>query len=217
MTPYQFNLIPTQGNSPLADSGQLLHRPAIGLKRSLEEDSKYFVAGEKLADAINTSIAVGEPLLLTGQPGTGKTQAAYYTAFQLGVKCIHFQVKSDSTARDLLYNFDMVRYFRDAHLQNIQHSHPDDETTKMDIKTLDKNLYIEKRALWKAFEKAKEKGVPQVLLIDEVDKAPRDFPNDHCHESVYQGIGNRPQRPHIIMGGQDCLYYSQKTYCNVAW
>ena len=183
MKPYLFNLIPPQGNTPLADSTQLLDRPAIQLKRSLEKDSPYFIAGTELADAINTAIAVGEPLLLTGQPGTGKTQAAYYTAFQLGVDCIHFQVKSDSTARDLLYDFDMVRYFRDAHLQNVQHRHPDTpDAVPKEMKELDKSDYIEKRALWVAFEEAKKKGVPQVLLIDEVDKAPRDFPNDLLHE-----------------------------------
>ncbi|GAH55719.1 unnamed protein product, partial [marine sediment metagenome] len=74
--------------------------------------AKKFVPGEQLEIAINTAIAVGEPLLITGEPGTGKTQAAYYTAYQLDVEpLIHFQVKSDSQARDLLYYFDTVRYF----------------------------------------------------------------------------------------------------------
>ena len=131
-----------------------------------------------MAEVINTAIAVGEPLLLTGQPGTGKTQSAYYTAFQLGVKCIHFQVKSDSTAKDLLYDFDMVRYFRDAHLQNVQQ----EQLSNGNPNTLNKDDYIEKRQLWEAFELGKKKGVSQVLLIDEIDKAPRDFPNDLLHE-----------------------------------
>lgn len=86
--------------------------------------------------------------MLTGEPGTGKTQAAYY----------------------------MVRYFRDAHVQNA------DQQQSGEKKALDRSKYIEKRALWLVFEKAKKKGMPQVLLIDEIDKASRDFPNDLLHE-----------------------------------
>lgn len=171
MNTYPFDLIPERGREANADQSWLVKRPAIKNKRSLEQDAPYFVAGQVLADAINTSIAVGEPLLLTGQPGTGKTQTAYYVAFHLGVQCIHFQVKSDSSARDLLYDFDMVRYFRDAHSQ---------DGSKNGAPT--KEAYIEKRALWIAFEEAQKQGVPQVLLIDEIDKAPRDFPNDLLHE-----------------------------------
>ena len=119
MNNYPFDLVPPEGQTPIEDNSWLAKRPSSENKRSLEKDASYFIAGAALADAINTAIAVGEPLLLTGEPGTGKTQAAYYTAFQLGVECIHFQVKSDSSARDLLYDFDMVRYFRDAHIQNV--------------------------------------------------------------------------------------------------
>ena len=174
MNAYSFNLIPEQGRTPTADVAQLAHRPILGHKRTLEDDAAKFVAGPALSDAINTAIAVGEPLLLTGQPGTGKTQTAYYVAFQLGVQCIHFQVKSDSSAKDLLYHFDMVRYFRDAHLNN--------GNSNNGAASLDKEDYIEKRALWTAFEEGKRQQVPQVLLIDEIDKAPRDFPNDLLHE-----------------------------------
>ncbi len=169
MRNYPFDLVPAEGRTPIEDNSWLAKRPFSEKERSLEKDAPDFVAGAALADAINTAIAVGEPLLLTGEPGTGKTQAAYYAAYQLGVKCIHFQVKSDSTARDLLYDFDMVRYFRDAHLESASGK-------------LDKSKYIDKRALWWSFEIAKEKGIPQVLLIDEIDKAPRDFPNDLLHE-----------------------------------
>jgi MoxR-like ATPase len=173
---YRFDLVPPQGKTPLADTTWLAKRPFSENERSLEKDAPNFIAGSALADAINTAIAVGEPLLLTGEPGTGKTQAAYYAAYQLGVKCIHFQVKSDSTARDLLYDFDMVRYFRDAHLQNLTQQEAGEKNE------LIKGRYIDKRALWQAFDLAEKKGVPQVLLIDEIDKAPRDFPNDLLHE-----------------------------------
>lgn len=134
-------------------------------KDALKDDAACFVPGEALEEAINTALLVGEPLLLTGEPGTGKTQAAYYVAWKLGLgDVLHFQVKSDSTAQDLLYHFDSVRYFHDAHLRAGE--------------TLCKMDYVEKRPLWKALASDK----PRVLLIDEIDKAPRDFPNDLLHE-----------------------------------
>jgi|UPI00036CC47A MoxR-like ATPase len=170
MADYSFNLIPPQANNTLADNRVLAARPLR--ERSLTHDAPRFVAGDALADAINTAIAIGEPLLLTGEPGTGKTQAAYYVAHYLGVTCFRFQVKSDSTARDLLYDFDTVRYFRDAHLQ------ADDGG----VAVLDKSTYLSPRPFWQAIAEGKAKGVPQVLLIDEIDKAPRDFPNDLLHE-----------------------------------
>jgi MoxR-like ATPase len=176
MTQYPFDLVPPKGRTPLENNSWLAKRPFAKKLGSLKKDASFFVAGEALADAINTAIALDEPLLLTGEPGTGKTQTAYYAAFQLGVECIHFQVKSDSTARDLLYDFDMVRYFRDANIQNVRTEESDGN------KELDRAAYIDKRALWNAFELARKKSMPQVLLIDEIDKAPRDFPNDLLHE-----------------------------------
>jgi len=123
------------------------------------------VPDEGLQEAINTALAVCEPLLLTGEPGTGKTQTAYYVAWKLRLgDVLHFQVKSDSTAQDLLYHFDSVRYFHDAHL--------------LAGMTLSKTNYVEERPLWTALTADK----PRVLLIDEIDKAPRDFPNDLLHE-----------------------------------
>ncbi len=176
MSNYPFDQVLPQADAPIEDNSWLARRPFMDKDHSLKEDARYFVAGDALADAINTAIAVGKPLLLTGEPGTGKTQAAYHAGWRLGVECIHFQVKSESTARDLLYDFDMVRYFRDAHLGNI-----DPRQDEAD-RALRKGEYLDMRPLWRAFELGKEKGIPQVLLIDEIDKAPRDFPNDLLHE-----------------------------------
>jgi len=166
MSGYVFQMVNGANPGQLKDNSLLKQRPITRLGRSFEEDSKRFVAGEELETAINTALAVGDPLLLTGEPGTGKTQAAYYTAFKLNVEpVLHFQVKSDSTARDLLYYFDTVRYFHDAHLRK-----PDE--------VLEKEDYVEPRAMWEALTSDE----PRVLLIDEIDKAPRDFPNDLLHE-----------------------------------
>ncbi|UOG91459.1 MAG: MoxR family ATPase [Candidatus Thiothrix sulfatifontis] len=158
---YPFNLLAQSDSQAVLDALQNRRIPKDGLKT----DAPRFVPDIDLQEAINTALAVGEPLLLTGEPGTGKTQAAYYVAWKLGLgDVLHFQVKSDSTAQDLLYHFDSVRYFHDAHL--------------LAGATLSKTNYVEERPLWTALTSDK----PRVLLIDEIDKAPRDFPNDLLHE-----------------------------------
>ena len=169
MKSYPFNLVQYERPGQVADNSILAERPFTESDRSFAADARRFVPGRRLETAINTSIAVGEPLLVTGEPGTGKTQAAYYTAYKLNVEpVIHFQVKSESGAGDLLYHFDTVRYFHDAH--------------EKEGKVLNKKDYLEQRALWLAFDRARETGLPPIVLIDEIDKAPRDFPNDLLHE-----------------------------------
>ncbi len=169
MTDYPFKLVNYGRGGPLKNPEKaLLNRPFIKMPKGFAEDARFFVPGDELETAINTAIAVGEPLLVTGEPGTGKTQAAYYAAYNLGIEpVLHFQVKSDTIARDLLYHFDAVRYFHDANIK------------KGSCKSLpDKSKYVEKRLLWEAMDS----GMPRILLIDEIDKAPRDFPNDLLHE-----------------------------------
>ncbi len=174
MSNYPFHVVKYERQGEFGDKTLLSQRPFAEIDRSFKADARRFVPGALLDTAINTAIAVGEPLLITGEPGTGKTQTAYYAAYKLGVEpVIHFQVKSDSTAHNLLYFFDTVRYFHDAHLRPLE---------SQQHTSLNKQDYVEPRALWYAFTRAKEKGVPQVVLIDEIDKAPRDFPNDLLHE-----------------------------------
>jgi MoxR-like ATPase len=166
MGTYPFHLVRYDREGPLEDITLLLKRPFVAINASFTADAKRFVPGEQLEIAINTALAVGAPLLITGEPGTGKTQAAYYTAYKLGIEpVLHFQVKSDSSARDLLYHFDTVRYFHDANVRKDGELPP-------------KAAYVERRALWEAIASP----TPRVLLVDEIDKAPRDFPNDLLHE-----------------------------------
>jgi len=166
MNNYKFNLVNGRIKGQLEDKSILKQRPESGIGSSFAKDARRFVTDEELDTAINTAIAVAEPLLITGEPGTGKTQTAYYAAYKLDIEpVLHFQVKSDTTAKDLMYHFDTVRYFHEANIRK-------------DVTQLDKSKYIYKKELWLALETDE----PRVLLIDEIDKAPRDFPNDLLHE-----------------------------------
>jgi len=159
--PYYFDLVNTDKNQ--IDGKDLLrNRPVCQLPSSFNEDAAKFFPSDSLITAINTAIALGMPLLITGEPGTGKTQTAYFVAHKLKLNISHFQVKSDSTAKDLLYKFNAVEYFRDAQAKELK----------------DKEHYVDYVYLGAAI-KAQE---PIVLLIDEIDKAPRDFPNDLLFE-----------------------------------
>jgi len=172
--------------SEAKDKSVLSRRPFCDVDNSFRADARRFVPGDELEVAINTAIAVGDPLLITGEPGTGKTQTAYYAAYKLGLEpVLHFQVKSTSTASDLLYQFDTVRYFHDASIQGTTIV----KTAKIG---LDKSDYVEKRDLWLAFESQ----YPRVVLIDEIDKAPRDFPNDLLFElDQMQFVVSETQEP----------------------
>lgn len=163
---YHFDLVTTDGD-PLSDHTVLHQRPFVKFSPTFRDDAKYFEPGDDLLTAMNTSVALGEPLLLTGEPGTGKTQAAYFLAWRLGLDIEHFQVKSESTARDLLYHFDSVRYFHDA---GTKHGTGEELPEQAN--------YVELRGLGKAIDGANKDGKPRVVLLDEIDKAPRDFPND---------------------------------------
>lgn len=127
---------------------------------NLEESAKFFQLNLQLQTAINMALAVGAPLLLTGEPGTGKTQVAWYLGWYFGISVYPYQVRSTATADDMKYDFDAVAYLRNAQDRN-EAARPRQD-------------FLRKKALWLAYEDEK----PSVLLIDEIDKAPRDFPND---------------------------------------
>jgi MoxR-like ATPase len=129
-------------------------------QHNLAESARYFQLDRHLETAINMALAVGAPLLLTGEPGTGKTQVAWYLGWYFDIPVFAYQVRSTSTADDMKYDFDAVAYLRNA-------QHPDEPA-------LQRQEFLRKKALWLAYECA----TVSVLLIDEIDKAPRDFPND---------------------------------------
>lgn len=134
---------------------------ALGSHRLAAE---HYQASPALVAAVNVALAVGAPLLITGEPGTGKTQVAHYVAwyFHLTDALFSLDVRSNTTTEDLLYSFDSVAYFHAAHEPSAGAS------------PLDRTRFVHKGPLWRALET----GQPSVVLIDEIDKAPRDFPND---------------------------------------
>ncbi|MBA3538916.1 MAG: MoxR family ATPase [Deltaproteobacteria bacterium] len=123
-----------------------------------------YVLSEQLATTVNVSLALDQPLLVTGEPGCGKTALAWAVAAQLGCKVLEFHTKSTSVARDLLYQIDSLRRFHDA--------------STGDAAARDPSKYLAYRALGEAIRSP----VTTVVLIDEIDKAPRDFPNDLLNE-----------------------------------
>jgi MoxR-like ATPase len=169
----------------------------------------YRLENEGLKTAIQMAIWLEKPLLLTGAPGTGKTQLAFKVAYELALlpenddfapflgKPFIFNTKTTCTATDLFYSYDAIKHFRNKQISQIGNSH--DESTA--------HSYIKLNALGKGIvqsygadkiksnEKLKElagllhfdediqkKPMSSVVLIDEIDKAPRDFPNDLLNE-----------------------------------
>ena len=134
---------------------------------------------------------LGQPLLITGEPGTGKTQFAYYVSWALGfAPPLFFETKSTSTARDLFYVYDALGRFHDAQISKASSLSADQQiVNQMEYVTYNAlGLAIlrasQKEAVNKWLPKNFEHDAPQVsvVLIDEIDKAPRDFPNDILSE-----------------------------------
>ncbi|MEO8451869.1 MAG: MoxR family ATPase [Gemmatimonadota bacterium] len=196
------------------------------------EDPGAYLPDPGLVDAVNVAIALGQPLLLTGEPGTGKTQLAYSVSNQLfGTPPIVFNTKTTSTARDLFYQYDALRHFRDSQLR---------DGTQAPLRPSD---YISFEALGLAILVAMDRdqvaaALPMeyrsrgrgrsVVLIDEIDKAPRDLPNDvlaeieqmrfEVKETGHQFAAEPEYRPIVVLTSNSekllpdaflrrCVYY----------
>jgi MoxR-like ATPase len=141
-----------------------------------------YIAEPGLVNAVNVALILDKPLLLTGEPGTGKSQLAYSLAWELGFgEPLKFETKSTSTARDLFYTFDTVGRFRDQSNR--------DALSFVTYNALGKAILLanEEKSVSKLIPAGMEHGGKRrvLVLIDEVDKAPRDFPNDILNELEY--------------------------------
>ena len=123
-----------------------------------------YIATQDLTMAVNAAVTLERPLLVKGEPGTGKTELARQIAESLGVEIIEWNIKSTTRAHQGLYEYDAVSRLRDSQLG---------EDRVHDVRN-----YIRKGKLWQAFEADRK----VVLLIDEIDKADIEFPNDLLQE-----------------------------------
>jgi MoxR-like ATPase len=150
-------------------------------RRHLYEGPEGYTAESQLTDAVNVALALAQPLLLTGEPGTGKTQLAYSLAWELGYgEPLKFETKSVSTARDLFYSYDALARF---------HAGGGGGSSALPYITFNafgKAILLANRPddVRQFLPPGFEHDGPRrsVVLIDEIDKAPRDFPNDLLNE-----------------------------------
>jgi MoxR-like ATPase len=148
-----------------------------------------YVASDDLRVAVNASITLQRPLLIKGEPGTGKTVLAHEVAKAIGAPLIEWHIKSTTTAQQGLYEYDAVSRLRDSQLG--------------DGRVKDISNYIKRGKLWDAFTHSER----PVLLIDEIDKADIEFPNDLLLELdrmefyVYetQEVVKASQRPIVMI------------------
>lgn len=149
------------------------------------DDPDAYIPSENLSHAVNTALGLGMPLLLTGEPGTGKTQLAYTVAQELGCPIHKFETKSTSQAKDLFYTYDALTAFKLTDEKNprrfiqyqalgraILEAFPQDHPALQELLPINSDGSLQ------------HPGQPRrsVVLIDEIDKAPRDFPNDLLNE-----------------------------------
>jgi MoxR-like ATPase len=169
------------------------------------EDPELYEPGKDLAAAVNVAVALGLPLLVTGKPGCGKTQLAWHVAHQLGRQTpLVFDAKTTSTAQDLFYRYDALRHFQAAAVRraDAMRAARDEGSAAAAPPTEEEQRretmqYIELQALGVAAvlassDPAARRCLPSryadvpprrsVVLIDEIDKAPRDLPNDILRE-----------------------------------
>ncbi|WP_207063439.1 MoxR family ATPase [Motiliproteus sp. SC1-56] len=153
------------------------------------EGTDSYVATEDLSTAVNAAITLQRPLLVKGEPGTGKTMLAEEIARALNTPLLRWHIKSTTKAQQGLYEYDAVSRLRDSQLG--------------DDRVHDIANYIRKGMLWQAFTS----DTPVVLLIDEIDKADIEFPNDllveldkmefHVYETGEQVVAR--QRPIVVI------------------
>lgn len=147
--------------------------------KAKQVDPAGYLMDQALVDAVNVALLLSQPLLVTGEPGTGKTQLAYRVAWELGLGLpLRFDTKSGSTARDALYRYDTLRRFHAANTNSGSQNNLDYLTYEPLGKAIVLSRQREEVAKFLPSDFEHTGPRRSVVLIDEIDKAPRDFPND---------------------------------------
>lgn len=153
-----------------------------GSRRARQNDPAGYLPDPGLVKAVNVALVLGQPLLLTGEPGTGKTQLAFSLAWELGFESpLLFETKSTSTSRELFYTYDALNHFRAVQTGAAHDVIHFMTWNALGLAILRSREESEVRDLLPAgfIHGGKRRSV---VLVDEIDKAPRDFPNDLLNE-----------------------------------
>ncbi len=177
--------------------------------KELEAKAKKYVIHEALQNAYEVAVELGQPLLLTGEPGTGKTLLASKVAFDLSQKkgsqfdpmVLEFNTKTTSTARDLFYTYDAISHFQTANIRRQSNEASPETADFIELQALGKAIaFSNPKASDQAFFSTKlpDKAQSSVVLIDEIDKAPRDFTNDILMEIDKFSFGIKEQNSYQL-------------------
>lgn len=143
----------------------LSSRPVLLNRLGLRDLARDYHPDPSLKRAINEAIDSGRPVLISGGLSDGENSLpAYYAAFKIKSELFHFRTRQDSTAKDLLYDFDSVAYMHDAQMVMREN--------------FDKSNYVQRGLLWRAAEQGLATQKPSVLLVDALDRAPAGFLED---------------------------------------
>jgi len=170
--------------------------PPTRLLENITIERELYLPNKSLIEAVNLAIALGRPLLLQGDPGCGKTRLAYAVAYELGLPLELSYIKSTSRAQDLLYSYDAINRLYDAQLG----AEGPREADQVSPKARHIQNYITLGALGRAIVRAQYDKRRSVVLIDEIDKADLDFPNDLLWEldRLEFSVAEAPEMHHTV-------------------
>ncbi len=177
--------------------------------KELEAKAKKYIIHEALQNAYEVAVALGQPLLLTGEPGTGKTLLASRVAYDLSQQegsqfdpmVLEFNTKTTSTARDLFYTYDAISHFQTANIRRQSNEASPETADFIELQALGKAIaFSNPKASDQAFFSTKlpDQAQSSVVLIDEIDKAPRDFTNDILMEIDKFSFGIKEQNSYQL-------------------